>query len=70
MLRKKLYRPRKGRLIAGVCAGVARRFDISVTTVRLVTVASIVLPGSQVLIYLGLWLLMPSEERLTYAVSP
>jgi phage shock protein PspC (stress-responsive transcriptional regulator) len=55
-----LVRPRK-RLIAGVCAGLARRFDTSPTLVRLVFVASCLLPGPQVLLYLALWVVVPSE---------
>ena len=29
-----LVRPRQGKIIAGVCAGLARRFGISVTLIR------------------------------------
>jgi phage shock protein PspC (stress-responsive transcriptional regulator) len=56
-----LVRPRKGRVIAGVCAAIARRFGWSVGTVRLVFVLSILLPGPQVLLYVVLWLLIPAE---------
>jgi phage shock protein PspC (stress-responsive transcriptional regulator) len=54
-------------MIAGVCAGLARRFGLSVGLVRLLFVLSIILPGSQVLVYVILWLLMPNEERYGYA---
>ena len=56
-----LVRPRTGRMIAGVCAGLARRFGMSATTVRLLFVLSCLLPGPQVVIYVILWLLLPSE---------
>ena len=56
-----LVRPRDGRLIAGVCAGLARRFDVSSTVVRILFVLSILLPGPQFLLYLALWIIMPSE---------
>jgi phage shock protein PspC (stress-responsive transcriptional regulator) len=56
-----LARPRRGRLIAGVCAGVARRFGVSTTLVRVLFVVSCVLPGPQVLLYVALWVIMPSE---------
>jgi phage shock protein PspC (stress-responsive transcriptional regulator) len=56
-----LVRPRDDRMIAGVCAGVARRFGLSATTVRLLFVLSLLLPGPQVLVYLALWVLMPDE---------
>ena len=57
-----LVRPRRGRWIAGVCAGIADRFGWSRGLVRLAFVVSIVLPGPQVLIYVVLWILIPSEE--------
>jgi phage shock protein PspC (stress-responsive transcriptional regulator) len=56
-----LARPRRGRLLAGVCAGLARRFGVSATLVRVLFVISCVLPGPQVLVYLVLWLVMPAE---------
>jgi phage shock protein C len=58
-----LVRPREGRVIAGVCAGLGRRFGISPFAARvLFIVILLVLPGSQFLIYPVLWILMPSEE--------
>jgi phage shock protein PspC (stress-responsive transcriptional regulator) len=56
-----LSRPRDDRIIAGVCSGIARRFSIDPTVVRLAFVASLFLPGPQILIYLVAWLLMPGE---------
>lgn len=50
------------RMIAGVCGGIAVRFDVPVGRVRLVYVALSVLsagfPG--ILVYLVLWALMPN----------
>jgi phage shock protein PspC (stress-responsive transcriptional regulator) len=60
--RQGLVRPRQGRMIGGVCAGLARRFDISPGIARLLfVVILLVLPGSQFLIYPLLWFLMPDE---------
>jgi len=56
-----LVRPQRGKVIAGVCAGLARRFGWSPNTVRLVFVVSCILPGPQFFVYLVLWLLMPKE---------
>jgi phage shock protein PspC (stress-responsive transcriptional regulator) len=55
-----LVRP-NNRVIAGVCAGLARRFGMKPNTVRLLFVISCILPGPQFVIYLVLWVLMPSE---------
>ena len=56
-----LARPRHGKMIAVVCAGLARRFGWSPTTVRLLFILSCVLPGPQFLVYLVLWVIMPEE---------
>jgi phage shock protein PspC (stress-responsive transcriptional regulator) len=55
-----LVRPRR-RLIGGVCAGLARRFDLSPTLVRVLFVLSCLLPGPQILLYIALWIVVPSE---------
>ena len=56
-----LARPRHGKMIAGVCAGLARRFGWSPTTVRLLFILSCVLPGPQFIVYLVLWVIMPED---------
>jgi phage shock protein C len=61
MAQQGLVRPRTGRFLAGVCAGLARRFGMKPGVVRLLFVVSVLLPGPQVLVYIALWILMPSE---------
>ncbi|MEV6633300.1 PspC domain-containing protein [Actinoplanes sp. NPDC051470] len=64
MARQGLSRPRDGRILGGVCAGLARRFGLDPWIARLIfAVTLLVIPGSQILIYPVLWILMPSEER-------
>lgn len=60
---QRLVRPRDNRMIAGVCAGLARRFGMSAGLVRLLFILSLLLPGTQVIIYLALWIIMPNEDR-------
>ena len=55
-----LVRPRN-RVIAGVCSGLARRFGMSPNVVRLLFVLSCLLPGPQFIVYVVLWVMMPSE---------
>lgn len=58
-----LVRPRQGRVLAGVCAGLGRRFGLSPWTARLLFVLVLMLlPGSQLIIYPVLWILMPNED--------
>jgi phage shock protein PspC (stress-responsive transcriptional regulator) len=59
-----LYRPHEGRIIAGVCAGLGRRFDISPNLFRFIAILFLFLPGSSILAYAILWILMPDEEKV------
>jgi len=60
--RQGLYRPRDGRILGGVCAGLGRRFGIDPWPARLLFLLILmVIPGSQILIYPILWILMPNE---------
>ena len=49
------------RWIGGVAGGVANYFGVDPTLVRLLFVASLLLPGPQVLLYLILWLVIPNS---------
>jgi phage shock protein PspC (stress-responsive transcriptional regulator) len=56
-----LTRPSRGRMIAGVCAALARRFGMKSWQVRVLFVLSCLLPGPQFLLYIALWVILPSE---------
>jgi phage shock protein C len=56
-----LSRSTHNRMIAGVCAGLAERYGWKPNTVRLLFVLSCLLPGPQVLVYVALWIIMPSR---------
>jgi phage shock protein C len=57
-----LVRPRHGRVLAGVCAGLGRRFGLSPWVARILFVLLLmIIPGSQLIVYPILWVLMPSE---------
>ena len=65
-----LVRPHEGRVLGGVIAGLGRRFGIDPWPARLLFVLILmIIPGSQILIYPVLWILMPSEERAPAAVT-
>ena len=61
MAEQRLVRPRRGRWIGGVCAGLADRYGRSRGLVRLLFVLSCILPGPQIVVYVALWVLIPSE---------
>jgi phage shock protein PspC (stress-responsive transcriptional regulator) len=54
-------RPRRGRVLAGVCVGLAHRFGWSPTVVRLLFLLSCLLPGPQIVVYIVLWVIVPAE---------
>ena len=59
-----LQRSREFRVLAGVCGGIAEWLGWSPTVVRVlfvvVSIASVAFPG--ILVYLALWVLMPSRS--------
>jgi len=62
MARQGLVRPRRGRILGGVCAGLGRRFGLSPFVARVLFVLILfIIPGSQIIVYPILWILMPSE---------
>ncbi len=63
MTRYGLVRPMRGRLVAGVLAGLARRFGVRPAVMRVLFLVSMLLPGPQILVYIALWIVMPKEPR-------
>jgi len=65
MAEKRLVRPRDDRVIAGVCSGIARYFEIDPVWIRLIwaviTVVGFVFTG--IVVYLLAWLIIPEEEE-------
>lgn len=58
---RRICRRREGRIVAGVCAGLADWSGIDVTLVRLAFALFTVLGGSGVLLYLIAWMIIPEE---------
>jgi len=66
-----LVRPQEGRLLGGVCAGLGRRFGLDPWPARLLFVLILMLiPGSQIIIYPVLWILMPAQRLVPVPVAP
>ncbi len=49
--------------IAGVCAGVARYFDLDSSLVRAVWLLCVLLGGTGLLAYIVLWIVMPLDPQ-------
>ena len=59
---RRLTRDTRHRVLGGVCAGLARRYGLSTTALRVAFVVSCILPGPQFVAYLLLWVLMPADD--------
>lgn len=64
-------RAREGKMIAGVCRGLANRFGFPVAAVRLAFLLSLVLGGWGLVVYVALWIAMPlpSAEGVALAAA-
>jgi phage shock protein PspC (stress-responsive transcriptional regulator) len=59
-----LVRAQEGKVLGGVASGLGRRIGIDPWPSRLLFVlVLLLLPGSQLLVYPALWILMPSEAK-------
>jgi phage shock protein C len=59
---KRLYRPQNGRVVSGVCAGLAAYFGVDPTLVRLAFALLTVFGGLGILLYLFAWVVIPDEN--------
>jgi len=60
-MQSRLVRPENGRVLAGVCAGLAQWIGLDVTLVRIIFLFLGIWTGMGGLIYLVLWVVMPSS---------
>lgn len=59
---KKFVRCSDDKQVAGVCAGVAKYFDLDVSLVRVITLLSFLFTGSATFwAYIVMWIVMPEE---------
>jgi phage shock protein C len=65
MAEKKLKRSRKNKMIAGIIGGMAERYEMDATVLRiiyvLVSLFSAAFPG--ILVYLILWVIIPLTDE-------
>lgn len=58
----KIMRSKTDRCIAGVCGGLAKSIDTDSSLVRIVALLLILFGGASLLLYLILWIVIPSEQ--------
>ena len=56
-----LLRPRRGRLLAGVCAAIALRLGLPTWLVRVLWILLSFIPGPLWVLYVVFWIVIPSE---------
>jgi len=66
---KRLYRARDERMIAGVCGGIAKYFNVDPTLARLLFVLAAAAGGPGLLAYIILAIIVP-EEPVGYVAPP
>ncbi len=57
----RLFRSEENRVIAGICGGLGDFFQVDATVIRLIFIVITVFGGGGILLYLILWLIIPSQ---------
>jgi phage shock protein C len=60
---KRMLRVRQGRMVAGVCTGLASYFGVDVNLVRLAFGVLTIFYGLGILLYLIAWVILPEEDE-------
>ena len=63
-MRKRLYRSRKDKILAGVCGGLGEYFNLDPVIIRVIFIM-LMLPGGLpgVVPYIAIWLIVPLAPR-------
>ena len=60
---KVLVRPRDGRMVGGVCAGIGAYSGLDVTMIRVIWAVVALMGGAGILAYIVAWILIPDEGQ-------
>lgn len=63
-MRKRLYRVEQGKMLCGVCGGIAEYFDLDPSLVRLCWIVFCALGGSGVLAYIIAAIVIPTKSSV------
>lgn len=63
-MNKRLYKIEKGKVLDGVCGGIAQFLGIDATLVRLIWAAFTLLGGSGIILYIVAAIIMPRETDI------
>lgn len=62
-----LYRSEKNKVLGGVCGGLGEVFDVDPTLIRIIFALVSVFGGSGIILYFVLWIVVPSESKISKA---
>jgi phage shock protein PspC (stress-responsive transcriptional regulator) len=60
-MEKKLYKSNSNKMIAGVCGGLAKYFEVDASVIRILWALSVLLLGTGILVYIICALIIPNE---------
>ena len=58
---RKLYRSKTNRQVAGVCGGLAERFNVDPTLMRVLFIVLAIFGGAGIILYIAMWIIVPKE---------
>jgi phage shock protein C len=62
-LKKRLYRSKDERMLAGVCGGLGEYLEVDPTVIRLAMVLLAFAGGPGIIAYIVLWIVVPERPR-------
>jgi phage shock protein PspC (stress-responsive transcriptional regulator) len=62
---KRLYRSENSRVLGGVCGGIGEYFSLDPVIIRFAFVIFTLMGGSGILLYIILWIVIPSKSALS-----
>jgi phage shock protein C len=60
--KKRLFRSKSNKVIAGVCGGLGDYFDTDPVLIRVLFLVFLLAAGSTLLVYLIMWLIVPKDR--------
>ncbi|HBR31855.1 MAG: PspC domain-containing protein [Eubacteriales bacterium] len=60
-MQKKLYRVKEGKMLCGVCNGIAEYFELDVSIIRLITIVASCFGGAGLIAYIAAAFVIPEK---------
>jgi phage shock protein C len=71
IMQERIYRSKNDRIIAGICGGLAKYFDIDPAIVRIIFILLFFFKGVGFLAYIIMWIVIPTDpHEMKYSYNP